>query len=217
MMKAEALNRVNAGSQRLSLNGKGNSSKTLLFARNFFKHPKMLGSVIPSSRFLVEQALERVDWERAKVIVEYGPGVGTFTTEILKRMRPDAALIAFEMNPEFVSYLQSAINDPRLRVMQGSAEQVTTVLREFGCGQADYVVSGIPFSTMPPAIRDCVLRSTFSVLKPDGFFVVYQFSGKVLPYLEGTFGRVQQAFQLLNILPARLFFCQREPRPETGF
>jgi phospholipid N-methyltransferase len=215
-MKAEALNRVNVGRGRILSDRKSGSAKTLLFARNFIKHPKMLGSAIPSSRFLVEQALKRVDWDNAKVIVEYGPGVGTFTTEILKRMRPDAILIAFEMNPEFVNYLQAVVDDPRLRVMQGSAEQVTTVLRELGCGQADYVVSGIPFSTMPPVIRDCVLRATFSVLKPDGLFVVYQFSGKVLPYLEKTFGKVQQAFQLLNILPARLFFCQREPGAQTS-
>src|SRR4026209_2837609 len=68
----------------------------LLFARNFFKHPKMLGSLIPSSRFLIQGVLKQIDWERAGVVVEYGPGVGTFTTEILRRMRPDATLAAFE-------------------------------------------------------------------------------------------------------------------------
>ena len=36
--------------------------------------------------------------------VEYGPGVGTFTTKILERMRPDATLIAFEINPDFIKY-----------------------------------------------------------------------------------------------------------------
>ena len=68
--------------------------ETLLFARNFLRHPNMLGSIIPSSRFLVEQVLGPVDWGRARVIVEYGPGVGTFTCEILRRMRSDAQLVA---------------------------------------------------------------------------------------------------------------------------
>ena len=58
----------------------------------------MLGSLIPSSRFLVNDVLNQVDWDKARVIVEYGPGVGTITQEILKRMRPDAVLLALELN-----------------------------------------------------------------------------------------------------------------------
>src|SRR5262245_8420533 len=76
-----------------------------LFALNFLKHPNMVGWVLPSSPFLVDEVLKRVDWERAKVIVEYGPGVGAFTTKVLQRMRPDATLIALEVNPEFFEFL----------------------------------------------------------------------------------------------------------------
>jgi len=75
------------------------SRQLLLFARNFVRYPKLLGSVIPSSRFLVKHVLSLVDWERARVVVEYGPGVGTITQEILKRIRPDATLVAIELNP----------------------------------------------------------------------------------------------------------------------
>ena len=69
-------------------------SETLLFASNFLRHPNMLGSIIPSSRFLVDQVLEPIEWGHARVIVEYGPGVGTLTGEILRRMRGDAHLVA---------------------------------------------------------------------------------------------------------------------------
>ena len=74
-------------------------SQALLFARNFLRYPKVLGSVVPSSRFLVDQLLKHVDWDAARLIVEYGPGVGTFTGEILRRMRPDAQLIAWGRHP----------------------------------------------------------------------------------------------------------------------
>src|SRR5262245_13274106 len=47
-----------------------------LFASNFLRHPFMLGSIIPSSRHLVNRVLEPIDWATARVIVEYGPGVG---------------------------------------------------------------------------------------------------------------------------------------------
>src|ERR1043165_2417536 len=68
-------------------------SEFILFARNFLKHPNMVGWVLPSSPFLVDEVLKRVDWDRAKVIVEYGPGVGAFTTKVLERMQRDATLI----------------------------------------------------------------------------------------------------------------------------
>ena len=92
----------------------------------------MLGSIIPSSRFLIRQLLAPVNWTQARVFVEYGPGVGGITAEILRRMHPDAILIAIEMNPDFVSYLGRAIPDPRLKVVQGSAESVDEILRRFG-------------------------------------------------------------------------------------
>ena len=70
------------------------SRQMLLFAKNFVKYPKLLGSVVPSSPFLVNHLLSFINWEQARVIVEYGPGVGTITGEILKRMRADAVLTA---------------------------------------------------------------------------------------------------------------------------
>src|SRR5215831_2072717 len=58
-----------------------------LFAKNFVKHPDMIGWFLPSSRFVVDTVLKQIDWANARVIAEYGPGLGTFTREILRRMR----------------------------------------------------------------------------------------------------------------------------------
>src|SRR5512145_821417 len=128
--------------------------QTALFAKNFLQHPLMLGSFMPSSRFLIRTLLEELDFDRARVIVEYGPGVGTFTHEILKRMRPDAMLIALETNREFVNFLQQSGADPRLHVVHGSAAAVHGALAAHGASRADFVISGIPFSTLPAAERE---------------------------------------------------------------
>jgi phospholipid N-methyltransferase len=179
-----------------------------LFALNFFKHPKMLGSIIPSSRFLIERVLSEVDWNRARVMVEYGPGVGTFTSEILKRMSPDGVLIVFETNPDFVQFLRASFPDPRLQVVHGSAAEVKTVLTGRGLEGADYVISGIPFSTLPEQVRADILEATRGALTPEGAFLVYQFSPKVLQYLEQFFTRVTRGFEPWNILPAQIFSCK---------
>jgi phospholipid N-methyltransferase len=192
---------------RSSVLGAYVSSRRLLFARNFFRFPAMLGSVIPSSRFLVNDLLNQVDWEKARVIVEYGPGVGTITQEILKRMRADAVLIAIELNEEFVAFLREEISDPRLCPVHGSACEVRKVLAGLGENSADYIISGIPYSTIPDPVRREILEQSRLLLQPDGALLVYQFTGTVLPYLKSSFSSVRENFQFLNILPARIFYC----------
>lgn len=178
-----------------------------LFAKNFVRHPKMLGSLIPSSRFLTERLLGQVDWNAADVVVEYGPGVGTLTGEILRRMRADARLVVVETNDEFVDYLRATFPDPRLHVVHGSAADVEGVLAAQGLDGADYVISGIPFSTIPDALREAILRSTHRVLRPEGALLVYQFSPKVGADLRRVFSRVTRGFEPLNVPPAQLFYC----------
>src|SRR6478735_9233211 len=58
----------------------------LLFGRTFLRHPRMLGSVVPSSRFPISRVLRQADWGRTKVVMEAGPGVGTLTGPILDRL-----------------------------------------------------------------------------------------------------------------------------------
>lgn len=57
----------------------------LLFGRTFLRHPRMLGSVVPSSRFLTSRVLRQADWTDTRIVVEAGPGVGTLTTAMLAR------------------------------------------------------------------------------------------------------------------------------------
>ena len=188
----------------------------LLFARTFLKNPVMLGSVIPSSRFLIDAVLEPVDWERTRVLVEYGPGVGTITGEILKRMRPETKLIIIEMNVELARFLRAHFNDARLVVVEGSAANVRQVLADHGFEGADYIISGIPLGSMPLPVREHIVRETKQALAPDGAFIVYQFTSRVLPELQRVFEVVKRGREWLNVLPAHLFFCAATPASHNG-
>jgi phospholipid N-methyltransferase len=183
--------------------------ETLLFAKNFLQHPRMLGSLIPSSRFLVDRLLAKVDWERARTIVEYGPGVGTITAHILSRMSPHTRLVVFEMNEDFVCYLKRTFPDPRLHVVHGSAASVQRELDRLKLDGADYIISGIPFTSMPVKLREKIMAESREALRPGGAVLVYQFTRTVLPYLRSHFNQIDQDFEPRNILPARLFFCTR--------
>jgi phospholipid N-methyltransferase len=195
--------------QQGEASGPGKLGQALLFLANFVKHPLKVGWFLPSSRFLVDDVLQPIKWEEAKVIVEYGPGTGTFTTRILERMRPDAKLIAVEINPEFCKFLSQSVTDPRFHLVKESAAEIDSILECLGFSEADYVISGIPFTTLPHDLRDSIVRKTYSVLRPEGKFLVYQVSSAVVPYLERVFGNVSRSVQFLNIVPAQVFSCAR--------
>ncbi|XKE44374.1 methyltransferase domain-containing protein [Halomonas organivorans] len=191
-----------------ALAGHGRRAQLSLFARNFFKHPRMLGSIIPSSPFLVRRLVERIEFRSARVIVEYGPGVGTITRELLRRMPPGMTLLALETNPEFVDFLRRSLPDPRLQVVQGSAEAIQVELARLGLPAADYVLSGLPFSTLAATTREAILRNSLEALSPRGAMLVYQFSSRVLPDLRRVFSDVECDFEPFNILPAKVYHCR---------
>jgi phospholipid N-methyltransferase len=169
----------------------------------------MIGSLIPSSRFLVERLLQQVEWSRTRVVVEYGPGVGNITTEILRRLPPTATLIAIEMNKDFVQLLREQSRDRRLKVVHGSAVDVRRALKKFGHTGADYIISGIPYTTLPEDVRIRVLHESRAALNAGGSLLIYQFTRAVLPYLQREFGHVRTDFEPLNVLPAQLFTCEK--------
>lgn len=181
----------------------------LVFTRNFLRHPLTVGTFAPSSPFLVRRLLRDIDWSQVRCVVEYGPGVGTITSALLRRMHPDARLLVIEMNREFCEFMRTHIEDPRLRVIHGSAEDVLKALAEAGLDAADLIVSGIPFSTMPKAVRGRVLDATATALAAEGQFLVYQYTRSVLQHLVGRFRIVWQDTEWRNAWPMRLFMCQK--------
>ena len=180
------------------------------FLRGFIKHPVMVGSVIPSSKVLIDKMLEPVDWANCKLFVEYGPGVGTFTEHVLQRMAPDATLIAIDTNADFTRYLRRKFADSRLFAVTGSAADIGTIMAECGFAQADYVLSGLPFSTLPPGIGAKIAEETAAALRPGGAFLVYQFSPKVREFLTPYFDRIDRGFEWVNIPPAQLFWAWKD-------
>ncbi|WP_326523693.1 class I SAM-dependent methyltransferase [Sphingomonas sp.] len=188
----------------------GRPSPWGMFFKGFLKHPVMVGSVIPSSDKLIDRMLGQVDWANCKVFVEYGPGVGTFCGHILERMAPDAQLIAIDTNPDFVDYLSDGIRDSRFSAVHGSAADVGAIVAQHGHEQADFVLSGLPFSTLPPGVGAQIAAETHKVIRPGGAFLVYQFSPKVRDFLSPHFERIDHGMEWWNIPPAQLYWAWKD-------
>ena len=68
------------------------------------------------------------------------------------------------------------------------------------------MLSGLPFSTLPGGVGPAIAAATHRVLRPGGAFLVYQFSAKARDFMAEHFARIEQGFELLNVLPCRLFW-----------
>lgn len=185
-------------------------SPQALFLQGFFKHPVMVGSIIPSSGKLIRKMLGPVDWDNCKVFVEYGPGVGTFCRAVLERLGPNAKYIAIDTNADFVAYLRRTIVDPRFSAIHGSAADVNAIVADHGEAQADYVLSGLPFSTLPPGVGEEIAAATHRVLRPEGQFLVYQFNPNVRNFLTPHFPRIDHAMEWWNVPPAQLWWAWKD-------
>jgi len=175
------------------------------FFRGFLSRPKEVGSIIPSSRFMERRLVRTADLANAKLAIELGPGTGGTTRALLRHMKPDAKLLAIEINPDFVKLLGRTFDDPRLIVHHGSATEIPKILAEHGLDAPDVILSGIPFSTMEKALGLEILQSVRDSLRPNGRFVAYQFRDRVHSLGVDVFGQASVQTELRNVPPMRVY------------
>jgi len=185
--------------------------RRILFFQGFLKKPGVVGSVIPSSRYLERRIVKEADLASAKLVVELGPGVGGTTHAILRAMPADGKLLSIEINSDFVPALRR-IPDPRLIVHEGSAVDLASILASHGLGAPDVVLSGIPFSTMTHDLGRAIVRAVSDVLEPGGRFVAYQVRDRVEKLGRKVFGPAAVALELRNVPPMRVYRWEKRGR-----
>lgn len=181
-----------------------------IFFKGFIKHPVMVGAIVPSSRRTIARVLSKVDWENCDLFVEYGPGVGTFCQPVLDRLRRDARLIVIDTNPDFINYLARTIGDSRFIAVHGSAAEVESIVRQHGFDHADYVLSGLPFTTLPEGVGPAIMAATQRVLRPGGAFLVYQYTARARALMSRYFHRIDKGFEPINVPPCVISWGWKE-------
>ena len=171
----------------------------------FLKNRKETGSVTGSSRFLARKMVDHASFSSARSIVELGPGLGSITKEILRRMHSDATLFAFEVNTDFCRTLANRFQDSRFRLYNASADSVSRYISV----KADYVLSGIPLANLSVHETASLLNEVEKILAPGGVFVQFQYSLLSYTRLKEHFKHISLRFTLLNIPSAFVYVCQR--------
>jgi phospholipid N-methyltransferase len=176
----------------------------LRFLQGFFARPREVASIVPSSRFLERRLIRCAEAREAGIVVELGPGTGGTTRALLHAMRPDAKLLAIEINPRFARLLRHT-RDPRLVVHCGSASEIGAALEIHDLPRPDVIISGIPFSTMTRRMATEILCSVHDALGPGGRFVAYQVRDRIADLGRGVFGHANVQTELFNVPPMRVY------------
>jgi phospholipid N-methyltransferase len=176
---------------------------SVLFFKRFLTNPKQVAYIMPSSKALIHRILSKCDFSEPRVIVEYGAGEGCITREILRRMHPDSTVLLFELDPVFVNILARQFrHDHRIRVIASDANELGRELEKMGLPHCDYIISGIPFSTMQIDKKRTLLQKTFDALAPKSTsaFVIYQVSTELRQHAT-IFPHAKSEYCLQNIPP----------------
>ncbi|MBM3928862.1 MAG: methyltransferase, partial [Sphingomonadales bacterium] len=81
---------------------------------------------------------------------------------------------------------------------------------DHGAESADFILSGLPFSTLPPGVGETIAAATHRVIRPGGAFLVYQFNPRVKNFLTPHFDRIDQAMEWWNVPPAQLWWAWKD-------
>ena len=176
------------------------------FLKEFWKDKQMVGAISPSTRFLGEKMIENVDFDKARMIVELGPGTGVFTELILNRMHPDAKLLAFELNDSFYQNLAKRFDDPRVQIIHDSAEKIA----DYTDGKkVDAVISSLPLMVFSEELRNNVVNAAYDSLKKDGKYMQFQYSLQSKKLLQSVYKTVSVKFTMKNLPPAFVYTCSK--------
>lgn len=152
---------------------------------------------------MIRRVAGKMDFSQPIVVAEYGPGEGCHTRHMLKRAHPDSRFLLFELDPVFCQSLEEQFaDDPRVDVIQADCATLTQELAKRELAHCDYIVSGIPFSTMEVEKKRRLLQNTHEALKATGKFIIYQVTNELRGHATpDIFPRADSEYFIPNVPP----------------
>lgn len=182
--------------------------KILSFIVQYALNPRTVGAVLPSSQKLAKKMITDIDFTKAEYIVEYGPGTGVFTDELIRNRNKNTIIIIIEHNHEFYNLLKEKYKEKEnLYIINGSAEYVDKYLNMYNIPRVDYIVSGLPFASLPENVSTTILNKTRDILFDKGKFITFQYTLLKKEFINKYFNTINLQREFINIPPAYVFCC----------
>ncbi|HAS58193.1 MAG TPA: ribose ABC transporter permease, partial [Algoriphagus sp.] len=144
------------------------------------------GALTFSSKALVNKMISQADLTESKLIVEMGGGDGSITQGIFNRMRPDAELLVFEINPSFCEAMKKQFPQENIRIINDSAGNLDKYLDG---RKVDFIFSSLPFSFLSKEVTDEILSQSKNALSQGGAFIQICYSYLLKKLFQKYFGK----------------------------
>jgi len=186
------------------------------FLKEFIRHPSTIGAIAPSSTALARLIVAEIKPASTSILVEYGPGTGIFTAEILAKMCPGCRFFAIEKNMRMADIFKRHF--PQVRLFLDSVENLPRILADEGVSSVDYIISGLPWASFNGALQKKLLDVTVASLRPGGEFLTFAYiHGLLLPagrkfrnLLQSHFPKVERSSIVWrNLPPAFVYRCTK--------
>lgn len=174
------------------------------FLKAALSNIRQTGSVAESSLHLSKRMTRIIDFKKQLHIVELGAGTGNITAHILKQMNAYSKLTAFEINKTLFNRLQQ-LQDARLAKINTDVLYMSDYIKDHS---VDYIVSGIPLANIHKEEKQQILKCCKRILKPNGFYIQFQYSLHDINLLKQKFRSVSCGFALLNFPPAFVYYAK---------
>lgn len=200
--------------------------KVWLFIKNwgyflwgFVKNFRVVGAVSPSSSYLakamthflqeeITRRLQKGDQEPL-YILEAGPGLGSISSKIIEILEEARIPFVFDMvetNQFFCKKLRKRFKGiPGVQIHEGKIEDWSP-----NC-KYDFIISGLPFNSLPPTVVQGALRTFEKTIKPSGqvSFFEYIHAGFLRKKCVKDFMKrycVKSKYVFWNLPPARVYY-----------
>ncbi len=191
------------------------TDQAVRFLKEFVSKPQEIGAIVPSSPALAREVVRSVEWDKVRVAVEYGPGLGAITGEIVTRTEGKDFFV-IELNQAYADRFRRAY--PDVPLYRDSVRNVVSIAAEHGVEAIDCVISGLPWANFSDPVQDELLDATFQVLSERGQFVTFAYMhGLALPAGRRFRKKLARRFRTLqrspvvwrNTPPAVVYHCVR--------
>ena len=167
-------------------------SENIEYFREFLNNAKEVSAVLPTSAHAGNALAAEVARCRApKRVLEVGAGTGAITHCIAPHISSTDHLTVCELNHTFMQTLRQRFErEQTLHNILPNTDFVEGSIVDFQPTERyDFIVSALPFNSLPPALVDTILQHYQQMLKPGG----------ILSYIEYIGGRTLK--QITNIDP----------------
>lgn len=190
--------------------------------RTFFqtavRNPKMVGAATPTSAAVAATVAQVVPTTGSPVVVELGPGTGSLSNGIHRRLPEGARHIGIELGESMVEHLRA--HKPWMEIVHGDAGDLLALLDKHKIDRVDAIISSIPWSLLAADAQNHILRQAAEALAPQGAFTALTYlpadqtpgGRRFRTRLGQTFDEVLTHTTWRNLPPILHYICRRPLR-----